>query len=98
MAWGHAVLDIDVLVPVSFSNLVPTTNLSDRVLELILHPTDGAPRGPSALTDDPPIQVLSESEGVQTVPNFMTDIEYDTQSNGWSADLFKDYLEGVNER
>lgn len=62
-----------------------------------MHPTDGAPRGPSALTDDHPIQGLSESEGVQTVPNFMTDLEYDTQSNGWSDDLFEDYLEGVKD-
>ena len=79
-------------------NMVPTPNLPDELLWIMLHPNPAPLPVPEAPTTDNPSQGSSTNIGVENVqsePGFDTGLERDMESNDWNDDLFGEYMEDV---
>lgn len=80
-------------------NTVPTPDLPDWLLEIMLSPTAGTTPATQASTTDHHAQgsfVGFGAEDVQTIPNSNTGPQHDRDSSDPSEDLFGEYVENAN--
>ncbi len=91
MGPGEVPLLVDVGQWIGSFSMIPTPNMPDEVLEIMLRPQIGAPPASEASTQ------TIDVENVRTASNSNTGSKNDGGPSGWSDDMFGEYIEGYDD-